>query len=58
MRGYKDQWFDEYERLYNEREDGERSGTDQQLAELAHERAVDKIADEIDRAKDRRKEGL
>lgn len=57
MGGYKDMWFDEYERLYNEREGGEIEGTDEQLANRAHEAAVDKIADAADRAKDRRKYG-
>ncbi len=57
MGGYKDTWFDEYERLYNEREDGEVEGTDEQLANMAHDRVVDKIADAADRAKDRRKYG-
>lgn len=57
MSGYKDMWFDEYERRYNEREAGEIEGTDDELAQQAHEAAADKIADAIDRAKDRRKYG-
>ena len=67
MRGYKDIWFDEYEKAYNEREerrDEARSRglkppkeDDMQLAEQAHEAAIDRIADAADRAKDRRKYG-
>lgn len=67
MSGYKDMWFDEYERAYNEREerrDEARSRglkppveDDMQLAEQAHEAVVDKIANAIDQAKDRRKYG-
>lgn len=53
----KDAWFREFERLEAEREDGEIDGTDEQLAEIAHERMVDRIADAADRAKDRRKYG-
>lgn len=57
MRSYKDVWFDEYEKQYYEREDRGSRETDAELADRAHEAAVDRIADQIDQAKDRRKYG-
>ena len=39
----KESWFREYERLYNEREVGERFETDIELAELAFELSADSV---------------
>ena len=52
-----EQWFQNYERLYNEREAGEREGTDDELADLATEQERDQAADLADLLHDERREG-
>ncbi len=49
-------WFDQYERLYNEREAGEMDGevTDEDLSELATEAVKDQYADRADQINDER----
>ena len=44
----KEAWFDNYERLYNEREAGEIEGSDEELADLATEEERDQMADQAD----------
>ena len=53
----KEQWFQNYETLYNEREAGEMSEelTDEDLAEMASERERDQEAERADRIHDERK---
>jgi hypothetical protein len=62
----KEAWLEEYERLWNEREDsdpernkgaGGPKETDEQLAERAQEAYVDRQADLIDWYRDLRKDG-
>jgi hypothetical protein len=54
----KEAWFQEYERLYNEREDSDEPGeTDEQLAQRASEALVERQADLIDYYRDLRKAG-
>jgi len=53
----KDAWFQEFERLYNEREAGEVDMTDEDLSEMASERLRDQMADKADLIWDERKEG-
>lgn len=52
--GGSEAWFNNYERLYNEREAGEREGTDEELAELADEELRDQYADRADQINDER----
>ena len=49
----KDQWFAEYERLWNEHPDK----TEDELADMATEAVIDRVAAEIDEARDRAKYG-
>ena len=53
----REQWMQNYERLYNEREAGEREGSDDELADLADEELRDQLADRADLAHDAAKEG-
>ncbi len=53
----KEAWFQNYERLYNEREAGEREGSDDELAELTSEQQRDQLADLADRLHDEKKHG-
>ncbi len=50
----RDAWFDQYERLYNEREAGEMEGevTDEDLSERATEALVDQMGDRADMLND------
>lgn len=52
-----EQWFNNYETLYNEREAGEREGTDEELSQLALEQEEEQLADLADLANDERKHG-
>ena len=54
----KEAWFQHYETLYNEREAGERKGTDEELSKLASEREIDEMASQADAMKDAAKERL
>ena len=51
----KEAWFQNYETLYNEREAGEREGTDEELADLATEQERDQEADRADLIRDEAK---
>ena len=51
----KEAWFDNYERLYNEREAGEIEGSDEDLADLATEEERDQHADQADNLSELRK---
>ena len=54
----KEDWFREYERLWNGREDSDDpQETDEDLAQRAHENLIDRQADRIDYARDLMKEG-
>jgi len=55
----KEAWFQNYERLYNEREAGEMSHelTDEDLCEIASEKMADDFATRADMIKDERKHG-
>ena len=54
----KDVWFAEFERLDAEMEAGEiPQMTEDELADAAHAAMVDRMADAVDAAKDRRKYG-
>ena len=54
----KEEWFTEYERLEAEMANGEiPQMTDDELADAAHRALVDRMAAEVDAAKDRRKYG-
>lgn len=51
----KEAWFQHYETLYNEREAGEREGSDDELSELASEREIDEMASQADALRDEAK---
>ncbi len=57
--GGSEAWFENFERLYNEREAGERDSelTDADLAEMASERERDAEAERADRLHDEWKHG-
>ena len=53
----KEAWFQEFERLDAEMENGEiPQMTEDELADAAHEAMVERFADAVDMAKDMRKE--
>lgn len=51
----KDNWFQHYERLYDEREAGEIDVDDEELSEMADEAQRDEMADRADILHDERK---
>ena len=53
----KEEWFDNYERLYNERDAGEidEDTSDEELSDRATEEERDQMADRADQISDERK---
>ena len=54
--GGSEQWFQNYETMYNEREAGEIEATDEELSDMATEMVIDQMADRADILHDQKKE--